>query len=307
LALEGEGRAPKKSQENTLFISYAREDFDGAKRLYNDLKSAGLNAWLDKEELLPGQQWQLEIRKAIKNSAYFLAVLSSNSVEKRGYVQKEFKFGLEVLDEVPESQIFVIPARLNECNVPEKLRKYQYVDLFPDWETGLRRILQAMGVQYKKLEIEELQSANLPSMSQGGESREGIANDSISAKMMYLDRDLPNVRRRWWNPLSHFTSKIEITKVFPLEVTRGQDLSIFGSNFGSDRQDVWLGTHRIGSADKDLIGWSDGRIDIRIPDIPDPLRYDGYEIMVTKGGSSKIASTKDGSPIRIKILSKWDE
>jgi len=45
----------------------------------------------------------------------------------------------------------------------------------------------------------------------------------------------------------------------------------------------WLGTHRIGSADKDLLGWSDGRIDIKIPDIPDPLHEDGY------GGSSKIA------------------
>lgn len=129
-----------------MFISYAREDFDAAKRLYNDLKIAGLNPWLDKESLLPGQQWEVEIRKAIKNSTCFLAVLSTNSVNKRGYVQKEFKFGLEVLDEVPESQIFVIPVRLNECNVPyEKLRKYQYVDLFPDWQEGVRRILQSIG------------------------------------------------------------------------------------------------------------------------------------------------------------------
>jgi hypothetical protein len=89
-----------------------------AKRLYNALTSAGLNPWLDKESLLPSQEWDLEIRKAIKNSAYFLAVTSSNSVDKRGYLQKEFKFGLEV----PKSQIFVIPARLNECNFPyEKL------------------------------------------------------------------------------------------------------------------------------------------------------------------------------------------
>jgi hypothetical protein len=97
------------------------------------------------------------------------------------------------------------------------------------------------------------------------------------------------------------TNQIEITKVFPLQVPRGEQLSIFGLNFGSDRQDVWLGTHRIASADKDLLGWSDGRIDIMIPDIPDPLREDGYEIMIVKGGSSKIAF-KGGSPIRINIL-----
>jgi hypothetical protein len=96
------------------------------------------------------------------------------------------------------------------------------------------------------------------------------------------------------------SAQIEITKVFPLKVKRGENLSIFGLNFGNDRQDVWLGTRRIGSDDREhLLGWSDGRIDIKIPsDIPPA---DGYEIMVAKGGSSKIAF-KSGSPVRINIL-----
>jgi hypothetical protein len=96
---------------------------------------------------------------------------------------------------------------------------------------------------------------------------------------------------------ANVTNQIEITKVFPLEVKEGDNLSIFGLNFGDDRQDVWLGNHRIASADKDhLLSWSDGRIDIVIPDTPPA---GGYEIMVAKGGSSKIAF-KGGSPIRIK-------
>jgi len=97
------------------------------------------------------------------------------------------------------------------------------------------------------------------------------------------------------------TAQIEITKVFPLQVKRGEQLTIFGLNFGDVKQDIWLGTRRIGSADKELLDWSDGRITISIPDIPDPLQPDGYEIMVAKGGSSKIAF-KGGSPVRIKIL-----
>jgi hypothetical protein len=101
---------------------------------------------------------------------------------------------------------------------------------------------------------------------------------------------------------ANVTNQIEITKVFPLEVRRGEQLSIFGLNFGDAKQDVWLGTYRISSTDKDLLGWSDGRIDIMIPDIPDPLQKD-YEIMIAKGGSSKIAFKGD-SPIRIKILPK---
>ena len=102
---------------------------------------------------------------------------------------------------------------------------------------------------------------------------------------------------------ANVTNQIEITKVFPLEVKEGEQLSVFGLNFGNDRQDVWLGTHRIGSADKEhLLGWSDGRIDIMIPDLPD--QKDGYEIMIAKGGSSKIAFKGDGMPIKIKILQK---
>ena len=82
MALEAERQPPKNSQEKTVFISYAREDSAAAKRLYRDLKDAGLTPWLDNESLLPGQNWELEIRKAIKRSTYFLVVLSSNSADK---------------------------------------------------------------------------------------------------------------------------------------------------------------------------------------------------------------------------------
>jgi hypothetical protein len=43
LALEGERPTSKKSQENTVFISYASEDFQQADKLYKDLKNAGMN------------------------------------------------------------------------------------------------------------------------------------------------------------------------------------------------------------------------------------------------------------------------
>jgi hypothetical protein len=128
-----------------VFISYAREDSQNAMRLYKDLKNAGINPWLDKESLIAGQNWEIAIRKAIKNNKYFIPLLSSNSVHKRGFVQKEFNFALEVLDEIPESDIFVIPARLDDCDIPfEKLKKYHYVDLFPDWRDGIKKILKAM-------------------------------------------------------------------------------------------------------------------------------------------------------------------
>ena len=43
----------------TVFISYAREDFPAAKRIYDELRRAGVEPWLDKESLLPGQKWKV--------------------------------------------------------------------------------------------------------------------------------------------------------------------------------------------------------------------------------------------------------
>jgi hypothetical protein len=137
-----------KSQEIIVFISYAREDAEAAKRLYEDLKNAGLTPWLDKESLIAGQNWKIAINKSIRKSRYFIPVLSLKSVEKRGFVQKEFRYALDVIDEFPESQIFVIPVRLDGCDIPyEKLKDIEYVDLFPDWHKGMQRILEAMKEQ----------------------------------------------------------------------------------------------------------------------------------------------------------------
>ena len=134
-----------KGSGETVFISYAHEDFDMAKRLYEDLKKANLKPWLDKESLRPGERWRAAIENAIRKSRYFIPLLSSNSIGKRGFVQRELKEGLEVLKEFPESDIYVIPVRLDDCDISnQELEEINYVDLFPRWEEGLNKILTAM-------------------------------------------------------------------------------------------------------------------------------------------------------------------
>ena len=71
-----------QDQNLRVFISYAREDTEAANRLYNDLKMAGLDPWLDTQSLLAGQNWKIAIRDAIKNSRYFIPLLSSNFCRK---------------------------------------------------------------------------------------------------------------------------------------------------------------------------------------------------------------------------------
>ena len=67
-----------------VFIGYAREDYEAARKLYTDLKKAGLDAWLDKESLKGGQRWKDEIQRAIRTSNFFVAVLSKSMIRKKG-------------------------------------------------------------------------------------------------------------------------------------------------------------------------------------------------------------------------------
>lgn len=78
---------------------------------------------------------------------------SKISVAKRGYVQKEFKLALEVLDEIPEGQIFLIPVRLDNCQVPDRFHNLHYCDLFE--EDGFEQIVKAIKAEQKALDIEE--------------------------------------------------------------------------------------------------------------------------------------------------------
>ncbi|MGD2087165.1 MAG: toll/interleukin-1 receptor domain-containing protein [Candidatus Aminicenantes bacterium] len=116
----------------TIFISYAKEDREIACSIYNMLKDHGFFPWIDVEYLLPGQNWEMEIEKAIRGCSLFIACLSTNSVNKRGFVQAEFKKALKVWEMIPEDQAFIIPVRLNECAVPIQFSKFHYLDYFSE-------------------------------------------------------------------------------------------------------------------------------------------------------------------------------
>ncbi|MCP4350629.1 MAG: SUMF1/EgtB/PvdO family nonheme iron enzyme [Desulfobacterales bacterium] len=124
-----------------IFISYAREDYEIARKLFDDLKEVA-EPWLDRECLLPGERWKPGIRQAIKKTDFFLALLSSRSVPKKGFVQTELDTALNELRNYPPDQIYIIPARLDKC-IPkhEILHDLNWVDLFPSYEAGLEKIL----------------------------------------------------------------------------------------------------------------------------------------------------------------------
>ncbi len=134
-----------------VFISHASEDNTAAKRLTKRLKDDGFDPWLDLERLLPGQDWNLEIEKAMRESGAILLCFSEESASKESYIQKEYKRAMRIQEEKPEGTIFIIPVRLDECELPFYLREIQWVD-YPD---GYDRLVAALNARAGRKAVEK--------------------------------------------------------------------------------------------------------------------------------------------------------
>lgn len=131
-----------------VFIAYVEEDLARAKKLYAAFEKHGFRPWLDKKKLMPGQNWPRSIEDAIKTSDFFVACFSRRSTTKRGSFHSELRYALSCASTVPLDEIFFIPVRFEKCVVPPRVsRKIQYVDLFPDWDAGLAKIIAIIAGQ----------------------------------------------------------------------------------------------------------------------------------------------------------------
>ena len=133
-----------------IFISYAKEDRTIALEIYDFLTLKNFSPWIDEKDLYPGQRWDPKIDSFIEKTDFFIACFSSTSIKKRGYFQKELKKALEVNKTTPEGKDFLIPVRLDNCDIPRNFQQFQYVD----WqnETSKKKLLSVIS---QKPEIEE--------------------------------------------------------------------------------------------------------------------------------------------------------
>ena len=117
-------------QQLNVFICYGKEDDSVVSSLYHRLCFYGFHVWRDKEHILPGMNWELEIKKAIINADVVVICLSESSVDKTGYLQKEITTALELAQRRPEGTIFIIVLRLDDCEIHDRLNHLQYCNYF---------------------------------------------------------------------------------------------------------------------------------------------------------------------------------
>lgn len=118
-----------------VFLSYAREDTDAARRIAEALRASGLVVWFDQSELRGGEAWDAKIKKQIRECALFLAVVSAHTQERpEGYFRREWKLAVERTSDMAAGVAFLVPVVIDETPevealVPEEFMRVQWTRL----------------------------------------------------------------------------------------------------------------------------------------------------------------------------------
>ena len=137
-----------------IFLAHAKEEKGKILELYAQLNEKGYRTWLDQENILPGQNWQKEIKKAIEKSHFFVDCLSKKACDRGGYLHQELRMALREYANRPPGTIYLIPLKLEECDVPQLeisnlgvgLRDIQWLDYWK--KDGLNKLLRAIKYQF---------------------------------------------------------------------------------------------------------------------------------------------------------------
>jgi TolB-like protein len=169
---------------HAVFISYASQDAEAARRICEALRTAGIEVWLDQSELRGGDAWDRKIRRQIQDCALFVPVISANSAARpEGYFRLEWTLADERTQRISRSKTFIVPVSVDAtapaaADVPESFARVQWTRL-PGGETPpafTQRIAALLGVASPAAQPAPAASAS-PAMPAAKErpSRLGIA------------------------------------------------------------------------------------------------------------------------------------
>jgi TolB-like protein len=118
-----------------VFLSYAREDTDAARRIADALRSQGVEVWFDQSELRGGEAWDAKIRKQIRECRLFLAIVSEHTQARpEGYFRREWKLAVERTHDMAAGMTFVVPVVVDgtsetEAVAPDEFMRVQWTRL----------------------------------------------------------------------------------------------------------------------------------------------------------------------------------
>jgi TolB-like protein/tetratricopeptide (TPR) repeat protein len=116
-----------------VFISYASQDADAARRICEALRSGGVEVWFDQEGGLEhGDAWDAKIRAQIRECVLFVPIISANTQARdEGYFRIEWELAAERAMGIAQGVPFILPVAIDETRepealIPDRFRKVQW-------------------------------------------------------------------------------------------------------------------------------------------------------------------------------------
>src|SRR5262249_48720582 len=118
-----------------VFLSYASQDAEPAKRICDALRAAGIEVWFDQSNLRGGDAWDQCIRRQIKTCALFIPVISRTTHDRdEGYFRLEWKLAIDRCHLMAPDRAFLLPVCIDDTHdddtrIPERFREVQWTRL----------------------------------------------------------------------------------------------------------------------------------------------------------------------------------
>lgn len=119
-----------------FFISYSRRDAAYAEALYKELTSQGYNVWYDRNDIAVGKEWEPAIRKGIRTTNRFIALISDNmAIEAKDHHPYRTEWDIALALRMND-KAFVVPVCIGSTNIytdenlmlPEDLAHIQAIE-----------------------------------------------------------------------------------------------------------------------------------------------------------------------------------
>jgi Holliday junction resolvase-like predicted endonuclease len=196
------------SKRHQVFLSYAKADEEIAQRIADELRWRGISVWFDVYELKAGDSIAKAIEDAISASDYLIVLLSPNSVNSV-WVQKELAAALS--RDLSARDITLLPVVIADCDIPLLLASYQLLDLRRDFEAGVTRLVEQIGVA-PEIDFSELDGRSFENLVVDLLSRLGFT--SIEREWASADMEV-DIKASYARPDPF---RVEVTETWLVEV-----------------------------------------------------------------------------------------
>jgi TolB-like protein/Tfp pilus assembly protein PilF len=130
-----------------VFLSYASQDGEAARRICDALRAAGVEVWFDRSELRGGDAWDQKIRRQIRDCALFIPIISANTASRlEGYFRLEWDLADRRTHMIAHNKPFIVPVSVGSvpsaaADVPESFLRVQWTPL-PEGEAAAHALAE---------------------------------------------------------------------------------------------------------------------------------------------------------------------